>query len=84
MFKKLAIYSKKLERIRVSFPQPVSDRVHDSYFVHSVMRALDVVYSLKSERLILGERHPLDFSVARQSQLADGGLSVEEVTGDLV
>jgi hypothetical protein len=42
-------YREKLDKIRLAFPQPVSDRVHDSYFVHSIMRALDLVDSLKSE-----------------------------------
>lgn len=33
-----AAYRDILQRIRLAFPQPVSDRVHDSYFVHSIMR----------------------------------------------
>ncbi len=40
-----APYREKLDKIRLAFPQPVSDRVHDSYFVHSIMRALDLVDS---------------------------------------
>ena len=50
------IYRKVLEQIRMAFPQPVSDRVHDSYFVHSIMRAVEAVDAMKSERPILGER----------------------------
>ncbi len=34
-------YREKLDKIRMAFPQPISDRVHDSYFVHSIVRALD-------------------------------------------
>jgi len=29
-------YREKLDKIRMAFPQPVSDRVHDSYFVHEM------------------------------------------------
>ena len=36
-------YRDALEHIRRAFPQPVSDPIHDSYFVHSIMRALDQV-----------------------------------------
>ena len=56
-------YRDMLSKIRVCFPQPVSDRVHDSYFVHSVMRAMDEVDALKSERPILGQQTPLDLSL---------------------
>ena len=79
-----APYRKRLETIRMAFPQPVSDRVHDSYFIHSVMRAIDAVDALKSERPILGERKALDYGAARQSRLAEEGKTVEEVTQDLV
>ena len=79
-----APYRKILETIRTAFPQPVSDRVHDSYFVHSVMRAIDAVDTMKSERPILGERKPLDYGTAKQSRLAEEGKTVEEVTQELV
>ena len=38
-----APYRDILKEIRLAFPQPVSDPIHDSYFVHSIMRALDQV-----------------------------------------
>lgn len=79
-----APYRTLLETIREAFPQPVSDRVHDSYFVHSVMRAIDAVDILKSERPILGERHVLDYGAAKKSRLAETGKRVEEVTQELV
>lgn len=62
-------YRDKLDKIRLAFPQPVSDRVHDSYFVHSIMRALDLVDNLKSEVPVLGPRQPLDFNTAARAQL---------------
>lgn len=55
-----------LEQIRMAFPQPVSDRVHDFYFVHSIMKAVEAVDAMKSERYILGERGELNYHTARQ------------------
>ena len=77
-------YRDKLDKIRLAFPQPVSDRVHDSYFVHSIMRALDLVDSLKSEVPVLGPRQPLDYGAAERARLPDRMSSVEEVTSYLV
>jgi L-2,4-diaminobutyrate decarboxylase len=79
-----ATYRKVLEHIRMAFPQPVSNRVHDSYFVHSIMRAVEAVDTLKSELPILGERGVLDYNAARKSCLAEKGSSVETVTQELV
>jgi len=79
-----AMYRKVLEHIRMAFPQPVSNRVHDSYFVHSIMRAVEAVDTLKSELPILGERGVLDYNAARTSCLAEKGSSVETVTQELV
>jgi L-2,4-diaminobutyrate decarboxylase len=79
-----AMYRKVLEHIRMAFPQPVSNRVHDSYFVHSIMRAVEAVDTLKSELPILGERGMLDYNAARTSCLAEKGSSVETVTQELV
>ncbi len=79
-----APYHDLLSKIRVCFPRPVSDRVHDSYLVHSVMRAMDEVDALKSERPILGQRTPLDYAKAGEASLPESGMSVEDVTSDLV
>ncbi len=79
-----AYYRERLETIREAFPKPISDRVHDSYFIHSVMRAIDAVDALKSERPILGERQPLEYQTAKDCRLAETGKSVEEVTQELV
>lgn len=79
-----ASYRERLQAIRQAFPQPVSDRVHDSYFVHSIMRAVDAVDALKSDRPILGERQPLDYQAARTATLPREGMTVEAVTNNLV
>ena len=77
-------YRDILEKIRLAFPQPVSDAIHNSYFVHSIMRALDQVDALKTDLPMLGTIIPGDFEKARQTALPDAMSSVEEVTVDLV
>jgi glutamate/tyrosine decarboxylase-like PLP-dependent enzyme len=77
-------YRKILDKMRLTFPQPVSNRVHDSYMVHTVMRALDGVDALKSELPVLGKREPLDYEAARRARLPEGSSSLEEVTPLLV
>ena len=52
-------YRDILEEIRLAFPQPVSDTIHDSYFVHSIMHALDQVDGLKTHLPMLGDIVPL-------------------------
>lgn len=77
-------YRDILNKIRLAFPQPVSDRVHDSYVVHTVMRALDMVDALKGDLPILGAGGTLDYEAARAARLAEEGASLEEVTASLV
>ena len=77
-------YRDALERIRRAFPQPVSDPIHDSYFVHSIMRALDQVDGLKMKLPTLGPVVPGDFAGARNAALPTSVSSVEEVTSELV
>jgi glutamate/tyrosine decarboxylase-like PLP-dependent enzyme len=79
-----ASYREILHKVRLAFPQPVSDRVRDSYFVHSIMRALDQVDARKSQLPILGKIEPADYAASRLAVLRDQGASVEEVTADLV
>ena len=54
-------YRNILEKIRLAFPQPVSDPIHNSYFVHSIMRALEQVDVLKTDLPMLGAVVPGDF-----------------------
>ena len=77
-------YRDILEKIRLASPQPVSDPIHDSYFVHSIMRALDQVDALKTHLPILGSIVHGNFEAARQTTLPDTLSSVEDVTADLV
>ena len=77
-------YRDILQQIRLAFPQPVSDPIHDSYFVHSIMRALDQVDGLKTQLPILGSVISGDFEQARKATMPDRMSSVEHVTADLV
>ncbi|MFN9717326.1 MAG: pyridoxal phosphate-dependent decarboxylase family protein, partial [Planctomycetota bacterium] len=65
-------------------PQPVSDQEHDAWFVFSVLRALDRVDSMKSQRPMLGEPTEIDFSKATQARLPESCNTVEHVNRQLV
>ena len=79
-----APYRVLLETLRQGFPQPVSDRVHDAYFVFSIMQALDKVDELKSELPLLGRPTPdLDYESARQQEIAPTHSSIEAVAREL-
>jgi L-2,4-diaminobutyrate decarboxylase len=77
-------YRDILNKIRVAFPQPVSDRIHDSYLVHTVMRALDGVDALKGELPILGTRERLNYAAAQTAHLPEETSTLEDVTETLV
>ncbi|MGD8872189.1 MAG: pyridoxal-dependent decarboxylase [Gemmatimonadota bacterium] len=79
-----APYRVLLESLRQGFPQPVSDRVHDAYFVFSIMQALDRVDDMKSELPILGEPTALDYASASRQELSATHSSVEDVSKELV
>jgi glutamate/tyrosine decarboxylase-like PLP-dependent enzyme len=79
-----AAYRDLLEKMRLAFSRPVSDKIHDSYFVHSILRALDRVDDLKSEIPLLGKPTEPDYEAARRGRLSPHASSVEEVTAELV
>ncbi len=78
------VYHELLTQIRDAFPAPVSNRMHDAYFVFSIMRALDQVDSMKSEVPLLGRTCALDYASAERTEMAEEGCSVEEVASLLV
>lgn len=80
----VASYRDILNSIRLAFPQPVSDLIHDAYLVQTVARALDRVDALKSELPILSVRQPLDYSAAQEIRLADKPQPLELVIEELV
>lgn len=77
-------YRSVLEQIRNHFPQPVSDPVHDAYFVFSILRALDQVDAMKSEVPVLGQVQELNYDTAQQTQIADEVSDIEQVSRMLV
>ncbi len=79
-----APYLAHLTRIRQAFPQPVSDRTHDAYFVISILRALDQVDAMKSLSPLLGKPTTLDYAAARKARVPETMASIEEVAARLV
>jgi L-2,4-diaminobutyrate decarboxylase len=79
-----APYQSIVSHLRQSFPQPVSDRVHDAYFVFSFMRALDQLDAMKSASPVLGEPAQLDYEAARKQRIDVDPQSLEQVTQTLV
>ncbi len=73
-----------LDELRQGFPQPVSDRVHDAYFVFAIMQALERVDAMKSELPLLGDPTVLDYVTARRHELGPRHSTVEDVTRELV
>ena len=79
-----APYQTIVQDLRQAFPQPVSDRVHDAYFVFSFLRALDQVDALKSVTPLLGRPETLDYDAARECRVEQSTLPLETVTAELV
>lgn len=79
-----AAYQDIVYHLRTAFPAPVSDRMHDAYFVFSFLRALDQVDALKSAAPMLGSPVTLDYAAARLTRMPDAPSSLETVTAELV
>ncbi len=79
-----APYQDVVQSLRQWFPQPVSDRVHDAYFVFSFLRALDQVDRLKSVTPLLGKPETLDYQTARKRRVPTSPATLEHVSDELV
>jgi L-2,4-diaminobutyrate decarboxylase len=77
-------YRDIVDQLRTAFPAPVSDRLHDAYFVFSFLRALDQVDALKSAAPMLGTPVTLDYGAARLRRVLDDPSTLEAVTSELV
>ncbi len=77
-------YQQLLTTLRTAFPQPVSDPVHDSYVVFSILRALDQVDAMKSQAPILGQPQSPDYAAAMASRLDMNSRPLEDVVRELV
>ncbi len=80
----MPLYRDHLESLRRAFPQPVSDQEHDAWFVFSMLRALDRVDSMKSQRPMLGEPVEIDFAEATNCRMREDLSTVEDVSRELV
>ncbi len=79
-----ARYRSIVDSLKQAFPKPISDPVHDAYFVFSILKALDRVDSMKSVLPLLGKPETLDFEAARTRRMADNPQPLEHVTEQLV
>lgn len=77
-------YHDELTALRQAFPQPVSDPVHDAYFVYSISRALDQIDDLKSQSPILGRPATPRWAEARAARLDTERRPLEQVIPELV
>ncbi|BCS34038.1 aspartate aminotransferase family protein [Luteitalea sp. TBR-22] len=77
-------YKDLVSQLRSAFPAPVSDRLHDAYFVFSCLRALDQVDALKSAAPMLGTPVTLDYDAARRRRVGEHPMTLEAVTSELV
>jgi glutamate/tyrosine decarboxylase-like PLP-dependent enzyme len=80
----MAAYQDLVAQLRFAFPKPVSDRMHDAYFVFSFLRALDQVDALKSAAPMLGSPVSLDYDRARERRIEEEPRALEAVTAELV
>ena len=80
----MSLYREYLTDLRRSFPQPVSDRVHDAYFVFSIMQTLDEVDRLKSDLPLLGTPTTIDYESALEMRVAEEPQAMEDVQSALV
>jgi L-2,4-diaminobutyrate decarboxylase len=77
-------YREQLDRLRRSFPQPVSDQEHDAWFVFSMLKALDQVDSMKSQRPMLGEPRDFDIAEMLSARVPQESSDVQSVSRELV
>ena len=78
------LYLDVLHQLSAAFPKPVSDRMHDSYFAFSFLRALDQVDALKSARPLLGEPIDVAYETAQQQCVETEPQAPEDVTRQMV
>jgi len=76
-------YLKLLKTIRQAFPVPVSDPIHDAYFVQSIAEGLSRLDDMKSEKPYLGEHRPTDYCRARKARIPEETAKLEQTLADL-
>jgi L-2,4-diaminobutyrate decarboxylase len=78
-----ATYRNVLRRVRDTFPRPVADPVRDAVFVRQVDQSIALLNAMKSQRLYLGTRKPLDYARARQAVVPEQMATTEAAVADL-
>ena len=71
-----APYYSLMKELRLAFPQPVSDRIHDAYFDQLIMQTIEQVDGMKSKRPMLGGPVELDFEAARKCRIGEEPLKI--------
>jgi L-2,4-diaminobutyrate decarboxylase len=79
-----APYREIVNSLKEAFPKPISDPLHDAYFVFSFMRALDRVDAMKSVAPMLGKPEELDYEAARKQRMATESMTLEKVSQRMV
>lgn len=77
---RLEQYPALLERLKTTFPVPVSNPILDGYFVHTVSRFLDLVDDLKSAVPLLGRLRGENSIHDRREGFPESMQPVEEIT----
>jgi anti-anti-sigma factor len=76
-------YEDLLKKVRIFFPAPISDPVHDAYFVQSVAKGLNAIDNLKGRQPFLGTRTKLEYDSVRSRKLSEKMSSLEETITDI-
>ena len=77
-------YRDLLGQIKLAFPQPTSDRIHDAYFSRLVLHSLDQIDRMKGESPFLGRRGRTDYEAAQRRTLPEEMGDVEDVISDVM
>lgn len=70
-------YKTILEKIRQAFPTPTTDKIHEAYFIQTILRALDQVDELKSSAPVLGYREEAATQFQPWETMPEGFSNVE-------
>ena len=79
----MARYRDLLAEIKLTFPQPTSDRIHDAYFSRLVQHSLDQIDAMKGEAPFLGRHGKTDYEAAQCKTIPEDMADIEEVIADV-
>jgi len=76
-------YRDLLAQVRLAFPQPTSDRIHDAYFSHLMTHALDRIDDMKGDSPFLGRHGQVDYAAAQRARMTEGMSPQEQVIAEV-